>query len=164
VTLKKLGLIHSEIAKLYGSLDEPNMMDNFATMSGTFEKLQKSCLALRDIASEKFGKFFQYNKFELGAVEELVASCKTMKSRVSQTEKKLREKKEQLFTQKQIAKWELDTKCKFTVDTLMNNKAIAFQEMVPNDTKEAGKQHIFYGYYCNKVLEEFVRSFWKSQW
>ena len=138
-------------------MDEAEMTDTFSTLSGSFEKIKKSCSELSLVAMQDFSRFFQYYKYETKSTEELINTCRAMKQNLIKSEKRLRDKKDALFIQKQVVKWELDPKCKVTVDTLFNNKPIAFKEMLPNETKETAKQRTLYGYYCNKVLEEFMR-------
>jgi ribosomal protein L34E len=149
--------LYTYISKVYTTVDEEDMTDTFTTLSGSFEKIKKSCGELAVTAMNDFSKFFQYYRYEVGAVEELINTTRVMKQNLIAKEKKLRDKKDSLFVQKQVAKWELDPKCKVPVDTILNNKPIAFKEMLPNETKEMAKQRMYYGYHCNKVLEEFMR-------
>ncbi len=156
-TLQRISQVHNMISKIYATLDEHATADTYGTLGSSFEKLNASCQEMRKLVHQDFGKFFRYYKHELGAVEELVAACAEKKANLIRTEKKLAEKKELLFTQKSVAKWEVESGCQIPVDTLLKNKVIAFKEMLPGETREAHRLRIQYGYYCNKVLEEFMR-------
>ena len=120
-------------------MDEAEMTNTFSTLSGSFEKIKKSCGELALVAMQDFSRFFQYYKYELKSTEELITTCKAMKQNLIKSERKLRDKKDALFLQKQIVKWEVDSKCKVPVDTLFNNKPVAFKYMLPNETKETEK-------------------------
>ena len=74
------------------------------------------------------------------SIEDLISTWSDKRNDMHKTEKKLREKKDQLFTQQLVAKWELNPDCKIPVDTLLTDKAVAFKEMLPKDNQEAQNQ------------------------
>ena len=156
-TLQKINQVHGAIAKIYTALDESSRADTHGTIGGVFEKISLSCKELREIVNQDFGKFFRHYKYELNSMEELLHACGERKQNLEKGEKKLRDKKETLFNQQLVAKWDLEPGCPITIDTLLKNKVIAFKEMLPGETHETHKLKVNYGYYCNKVLEEFMR-------
>lgn len=156
-TLKMMGEIHSKMARIYDKLRVPTLNDAHETLGEAFLNLKTSCSKMTKIITRDFIKFFRYHKYELGAIEDLLSTWTEKRAELSTTEKKLREKKELLFTQKLVAKWGLGPDCTIPVDTLLNNKMIAFKEMLPAETHEAHIQRIHYGYYANKIIEEFDR-------
>lgn len=155
-SLRRMGEIHSAIAKTYEGLDVNTLTDVHETLGEAFLKLRSSCITMRKLILSDFVQFFRYEKYELNAIEDLINSWSDKRNDMNKTEKKLREKKDQLFTQQLVAKWELSPNCKIPVDTLLKDKAVAFREMLPKDTQEAQNQRILFGYYSNKILEEFL--------
>jgi hypothetical protein len=145
------------MARIYDKLKVPTLNDAHETLGEAFLNLKTSCQKMTKLINKDLIKFFRYHKYELNAIEDLLNSWSDKRSELSATEKKLREKKDMLFTQQHLAKWGLGPDCKIPVDTLLNNKIIAFKEMLPNETREAHIQRIHYGFYANKIIEEFTR-------
>jgi len=156
-TLRKMSEIHSAIGKIYHTLDVQALTDAHETLGEAFLKLRSSSITMRKIVLGDFIDFFRYQKYELNAMEDLLNNWSSKRAELAKLEKKLTDKKELHFEGKQVAKWELRPDCKIPVDTLLNDKVIAFKEMFPTETKEAHEQRIIYGYYSNKLLEEFLR-------
>lgn len=156
-TVQRIGQVHNVMSKLYTSLEEGQMADLHETTGESFEKIHQSVTEMRKIVFTDFNKFFRYYKNELSSIEELLMRCDARKSSLVKAEKKLKERKDALFAQHTIEKWGILPSCKEPVDTLLNNKVIAFREMLPTETAEAHKMRIHYGYYANKVLEEYMR-------
>ena len=145
------------MARIYNKLKVPTLTDTHETLGEAFLNLKSSCQKMVELINKDFIKFFRYQKYELNAIEDLLNAWSEKRSELSSTEKKLREKKDILFTQKLVAKWGLGPECKVSVDTLLNNKIIAFKEILPSETSEAHIQRIHYGFYTNKIVEEFTR-------
>ena len=145
------------MARIYTKLKVPTLTDTHETLGEAFLNLKTSCQKMVKLINNDFIKFFRYQKYELSAIEDLLNAWSERRSELSATEKKLREKKDMLFTQKLVAKWGLGPGCKESVDTLLNNRTIAFKEMLPSETSEAHIQRVHYGFYANKIVEEFTR-------
>eukprot|EP00826_Nyctotherus_ovalis_P002690 TRINITY_DN10542_c0_g3_i3.p1 TRINITY_DN10542_c0_g3~~TRINITY_DN10542_c0_g3_i3.p1 ORF type:complete len:320 (+),score=96.48 TRINITY_DN10542_c0_g3_i3:99-1058(+) len=156
-TLRKTSEIHSLIGKTYDILDVNPLTETHETLAEAFLRLRSSCITMRKTILSDFIQFFRYQKFELNSVEDLLNDWSSRQSEMAKLERKLKDKKELLFAQKEVAKWELKPDCTTPVDTLLNNKEVAFREMLPRETQEAHSQKVAYGYYANKVLEEFLR-------
>lgn len=156
-TLRKISEIHSLIGKTYSTLDVSPLTETHETLAEAFLRLRSSCITMRKIILSDFIQFFRYQKFELRSVEDLLNDWASKQAEMAKLERRLKDKKELLFAQKEVAKWELKPDCIIPVDTLLNNKEVAFKEMLPRETQEAHSQKVTYGYYANKVLEEFLR-------
>jgi hypothetical protein len=156
-SLRRISEIHCAIGKTYSALDVEPLTDVHETLGEAFLKLRSSCIMMRKIVMADFINFFRYQKYELDSVGDLLNDWAAKQAELARLEKKLTDKKEQNFNTKQVAKWELNPDCKIPVDTLLNDKGIAFKEMFSTETKEVHNQRLIYGYYANKVLEEFLR-------
>ncbi len=153
----KAGAIYQAISGIHQSLNEKAQSQLYAAMSESHVSLGEGYKHTKDTVLEHFATFYRYYKHELNAVEELLGLQRNAVEHTNQAEQKLWKRKEQLFVQKNIAMWEMDPSVTISLDTLLKNKALAFQEMLPKETKEAARYRTLFGYYTNKVAEEFAR-------
>ncbi len=152
-----MGKSYSRIAELYGATGGAGLFEVFGGLGDAFSKSTDSCKQLQGIAGENFDKYFRYHSRELTAIEDLLVEWGESRTQYLKARKKLKEKKELLYTQRQIDKWELREDCPYPLEVLLKNKEVALTEMLPGETKEVCKLQEIYGYYCNKVPEEFQR-------
>jgi len=138
------------------------MFDSFNALGEVILKAAESCKQFEGIVSENFEKDFRYHRKELESITELLNEWNDSRLLYAKTNKKLKEKKETLHSQKDTSKWELSENCKYPLEVLMKNKKIAFQEMLPKETKDCMCCKDIYGYYSNKVPEELERIFIKD--
>eukprot|EP00826_Nyctotherus_ovalis_P002342 TRINITY_DN1045_c0_g5_i2.p1 TRINITY_DN1045_c0_g5~~TRINITY_DN1045_c0_g5_i2.p1 ORF type:complete len:350 (+),score=102.88 TRINITY_DN1045_c0_g5_i2:715-1764(+) len=154
-SLTKAGLIYQRIGAIYTSLDSGScgelflsMYDGHARLGEVYRKLRENCLS-------QLVEFFSFYGHEIAAVEELLAKRKSTGESIDSTEKKLLKKKEQKFEAKNTATWELESSALANIGALLTDKNLAFQEMFPKESLELRKMKMFYGYYTNKIAEEF---------
>lgn len=145
------------MGNIYGTLAEESMMDIFISLGGVFEKLNKSCIAMHNIVKEDIKKFFHYYEYEQKSISDLFEKANEQKLLLLGTERKLRERKDELFISKQITHWNLDSKCQVSIDSLLHNKREAFKEMLPKETEISWNTRVYYGYFLNKIMEEYMR-------
>ena len=163
-TLGKMGKVYNHMAETYGGASGgASMFEVFGSLGELFSKMKESCNQLEGMFVENFDKFFRYHARELASVEDLLVEWHDGRSQYVKMYKRLKEKKELMYSQRQMDKWEVDEKCKYPLEVLLKNKDIAFSQMLPEETSECEKCKYIYGYYCNKVPEEFQRVCQKSQ-
>ncbi len=160
----KASLIYTKIGGIYSSLGQKGLAGLFANLSEAHQKLYHSYDDTRDSFKQNFLSFFRFYQHELDSMEEFMIYQKSAKDQLMAFEQKLWKKKEARFEQKNVATWELDPACNLSVDILLKNKTLAFQEMCAKETKEAAKMHVIYGYFTNKAVEEFGRVAKKDLW
>ena len=157
ITLNKISAVHNTIAKVFEAIEEGEMADAHGTLGAAYDTLDKSCISLQKSAAYEFSRFFQFFRYELNSIEELLNTAADKKANLIRAEKRLKEKKDVLFAQKSVEKWRVEPGCTIPIDTLLKNKSIAFPEMLPDETRETNKLRLVFGYFSNKVLEEYTR-------
>ncbi len=156
-SMDKASAVYAKICSVYSSLNEKGLANVFANLGESHQRLHQLYDMGKDNFRESFVSFNQFYQRELDAMGELAASQKTAREQLQAFEVKLRKKKEVKFELKNTSSWELDPACGVSSDTLFKNKAVAFQEMFANETKEASRMRLVCGYFTNKLTEEFVR-------
>ena len=155
--VEKMSRSYSRIGQLYGATGGAGLFEVFSAMGEAFEKTTDTCKQLQGMVRENFDKFFRYYRKELDSTEDLLLEWTDCKTQYVKSYKRVYEKKEMLYTTKQIDKWELKEDCKYPLEALLKSKETAFGEMLPAESKELAKHKEIYGYYCNKVGEEYQR-------
>jgi len=112
---------------------------------------------MEGIVDAYFDKYFRYHKKELVAIDDLNNEWAEGRNQYIKMCKRLKERKELLFKEGQMDKWEIRADCPYPIDVLRKEKDIAFAEMLPNDTRELARYQRIHGYYTNKVPEEYER-------
>lgn len=148
---------YNEILTNYRALNQNEIATPFESLQLAFSKLHTSYLQTQKMIVEVFKPVEKYFGLELQALEGRLQEIKSLQSSLVSSERKLREKKNLLFTQQEFKKWELPTDCSVSMELLYSNKAVAFKEMLPKETMEINKVRKMHGYLCNKAKEEFNR-------
>jgi hypothetical protein len=104
-----------------------------------------------------FREYFKYIKNIYRGLKENTNTIEQAKNIFNSTENKLKAKKESLFTKGETSKWGLDSNDKTDINTLLNNKALAFEKMLHKENKNLKCIKNNYGFYLNKGLNEFER-------
>lgn len=163
-TTARISRAHRQIAELYGkAVGGPVMSEIFGTLDQVFSSLSKTCKRLEGAYLENFDKYFKDHKRELSAMEEIIKKWRKWEKRYEESEKKLQERKDSLFNLQQLDKWELSDKCPYPIEVLLKKKEIATAQMLPKDTAALTGIREVYGYFSNKVMEEFRRICHKSE-
>ena len=154
---------YQKLSSLYLSLEDKAYSELFFNISEGSSHIGEQYELYKNEYETKLSDYFTYYCLEISAIEELVQIQRTFGERMETGEKKLRKKKEQRFDQKNIATWELEPSAASQASTLLQNKEIAYKEMLPKETKEVQKFRILYGYHSNKLVEEFKRILEKNR-
>jgi len=156
-TLAKVSASYRRIATAYNETQETGLHMVLDTLGDSFQKMMESCRQFQGSIDENFHKFFKYPAREMKAVKSLITQWNDYQSQYNKIKKKLKDKKETLFTQKQVGTWDLSNDCQYTVEMLTKDKKTAFKVMLANETREVKKFKQLFGYYCNKLPEEYKR-------
>eukprot|EP00826_Nyctotherus_ovalis_P057037 TRINITY_DN7792_c0_g1_i4.p1 TRINITY_DN7792_c0_g1~~TRINITY_DN7792_c0_g1_i4.p1 ORF type:complete len:382 (-),score=116.17 TRINITY_DN7792_c0_g1_i4:83-1228(-) len=148
------------LSLLYSELEGKNQARLFGCMGELHTKLGNTYKAFKESFEKTFPYLYQYLKKEAVAIEELANIKKAAGVAVNNNEKKLWKKKEELFLRKDVLKWKI---VNVDVNGLLNDKPLAFAEMLPEETREAERERAVHGYYANKVEEEFKRITHKNE-
>ena len=72
-------------------------------------------------------------------------------------QEKLDSRKEDLFKKQDITKWELDPGDTTDKAAIIQNKDLAIEKMLPKDTSTVKMLKLNYGFYLNRIIEEYQR-------
>ena len=151
------GHLYEKIGIHYSKLEAINQTNIFLIMGDIHNKVGNIYKDMRNIFERKLPILYTYLKDELNSVEELCNAKKHSKQTMILLETDLKSTKEYLYEKKEYSKWKIENNPDINIDEILNNKEKALAEMLPQETKEAEDARFFYGYYANKLSEEFKR-------
>jgi len=153
--LTKTGLLYQKVGAIYSNLDSSICAELFMHMYDGHSKLGNVYRKLREDYLTKLVDYYSFHGNEMVAVEELLLRRKTAGEHMESLEKKLFKKKEQKFDMKNTATWELESSALANIGAIMSDKNLALQEMFPKESAELRRTKMIYGYYSNKIVEQF---------
>lgn len=156
-SMTKAAIVYQKISSIYDSLDCGKNAELYLHLCDGHSRLGEAYKVIKDEFATYFGEFFSFYANEMHAVEELLGRRKTVGDNMESAEKKLAKKKEVKFEQKNTATWELGPSALANLNSMLTDKGLAFQEMLPRESDEARKLRMMYGYYTNKVVQDFDR-------
>jgi len=155
--LGKISSSYKKIAGAYGATGAGELFELFETLGDSFQKMTNSSQRMQGSMQLNLNEFFDYHSKELQAMSNMVLECNKNLLQYQNEMKKLKERKEDLFANKDCDTWQLESDCPYPLEILKKNKTIAFRVILSEDTKRFLKIRNMAGYYCNKVPEEFNR-------
>jgi len=104
-------------------------------------------------------EYFKYVKNNYHSMKELISAGEGIKNNFYKSLKHLKSKKEDLFKKPEnINKWEFDPKDNsFSKSEITKNKTLALEKMLYSETNGVNKQKQIYGFYLNRVIQEYDR-------
>lgn len=149
--------IQDEISKSYTEIEQSDLAKIYNFSQDFIGKIACVTKQLSNRINEHLAEFSRNSKKDMDSLNELTTQWYSSRAQVVLAKTKLKEKKNMLFEKKLIDLWQIPEECKISAAVLLNNKEIAFKEMLPQETKDLQKLRNTYGYYSNKVKEEFER-------
>ena len=146
--LKKKAIEYSEDDDVVQTYDELNSM--FLNFSNAVSKQNYYIFV-------HMREYFKYVKNNYRSLKELIHNGESLKSSFYKSYKSLTSKKEELFKESEVAKWDLDPKEKIDKTTISSNKNLALEKMLYKDTASVNNQKEKYGFYLNKIISEHQR-------
>ena len=129
------------------------MNEVILSLNETISKLSDSCHRLMSIYQLNYYEYFIVYKEKLN-FDEFFNSWKESNQIVNETSKKLEEKGKEL-NQIPFEQWEIMKKCPYDTPTLENNHSLALPYVICNEAQEFSDAKDVYGYYCNRIVDEF---------
>jgi hypothetical protein len=158
VTLGQIASVYMSISENYVSLEESKMMEIFISLAEVATKTSTSITQLRNTYTTGVAKFISSHGKELQSMNELIGEWKQAQERLNKAYGKFDEKKKELIDKIPIDKWEIKGDC-----LKPSNKTIKqFIDLMPEESKELELSKELYGYFCNRIPEEFKRIWMKS--
>eukprot|EP00826_Nyctotherus_ovalis_P057795 TRINITY_DN7911_c0_g1_i1.p1 TRINITY_DN7911_c0_g1~~TRINITY_DN7911_c0_g1_i1.p1 ORF type:complete len:391 (-),score=152.57 TRINITY_DN7911_c0_g1_i1:133-1305(-) len=162
-SFNKAAVLYQRLSSLYLTLEYKTHADLFFCMGGGSASLGEAYRAYKEEYADQLGEYYSFYCRELLAIDELIQTQKATGEHMETAEKKLRRKKEQKFEQKNTATWELESSALSNAGVLLENREVAFKEMLARESRDVQKIRMLYGYYINKVVEEFDRILTKDE-
>ena len=129
----------------------------YASVSQTISKWAALEQGMGEAVKEFLNSFFKYRYNEMNAFKELLAERDRILTAYQKAESRLIAKKDKLWQQGDVTKWELATDSTCHLPDLMGNRLLALPQMLPRETAEVEKMKNLYAYYNNQLHEEFDR-------
>ncbi len=141
-TVGKMAAIHAEIAETYKAIEEPTTSELFHASEELLSKLSDVPTKLQKIMNEHFDRTFRNWRAELDAIDELLIRWQASRAEAIVTRNRQKEKRK-LQSQK-LGK---------QPDPVARPQSPSASEVL-----DLERHRDMYGYYCNKVSEEFRRA------
>eukprot|EP00826_Nyctotherus_ovalis_P065239 TRINITY_DN9584_c0_g1_i9.p1 TRINITY_DN9584_c0_g1~~TRINITY_DN9584_c0_g1_i9.p1 ORF type:complete len:345 (+),score=65.61 TRINITY_DN9584_c0_g1_i9:229-1263(+) len=151
-TLTQLAALHEAISEDYIGLEESGMVEIFGSLSDTFSKVSDMCNELKELYTEKVGRFFRSYKDELAAIKEFMQEWKQTQHQLTKFDTQLQVKKKELFNKIPASKWEIEGNCLKPVAS--SGEGNNCMKMLPNEVRMLEVSKEIYGYYCNRIPAE----------
>ena len=137
--------------------DEKSVTNSYLNFSQLFTKWAESVKKIKKLINGETKEYFKYVKNHFKSMKDLFYTVENYKSNYYKNERNLISKKEDLFKKGDVTKWELDPNDKTNVKNLTQDKYTAFFKMCAKETASVIQLRQSYGYYLNRVIEEFER-------
>jgi sorting nexin-7/30/sorting nexin-8 len=102
-------------------------------------------------------EYFKYVKNNFKSMKDLVSIVETNKNTFNKNERYLINKKEDLFRKGDVNKWELCLEDRDKANALLQDKNAALKKIIPRETNNVIAMKKVYGYYLNRIIEEYER-------
>jgi len=133
------------------------IINAFKNSSQFYKRFYETNKKNLEIINVNFREYFKYLKNIYRGLKENISTLELAKNNFYTTESKLNSKKESLFSKGDTSKWGLDKEDKTDINSLLNNKTLAFEKMLVKENKNLFGLKKTYGFYLNKGLNEFER-------
>ena len=138
-------------------LENPQVTEVYSTMSKLFEDWAESEKRQASLINLEIREYMRYIKNEFRSMKELVTKADFNKTTFYKAEERLIWRKEDLFKRQEITRWELDPSELSNKLKLIQDKEYAFSKMLPKDSQHVLELKQWYGYYLNRIIDEYER-------
>lgn len=161
-TLGEISGLQEKTAEVYENLNEVSLGGIYRGMKEAIDKLNYTFKYFERYIKKEVLLNLGYSELEMKALTSLTKQWQASKTQAALLKNKLESRKAVLFSKKLIDQWQLASDCKESQENLLNSKELAFKYMLPLETQEVTKFKDIYGYYSNRLKEEFKRICSKS--
>ena len=110
-----------------------------------------------NIMNTNIREYFRYMKNQFHVLNELASKVENYKEKYNKAMEKLKEDKEKLFKEQDINSWGLNENDLKHKDIFLKNKELAFNRMMPEESKNVLNIKNVYGVYLNSLIDEYER-------
>ena len=137
--------------------EDKNITTTYDKMSKIFFNWVDSLKKQNQLIFVEVREYFKYVKNNFRDMKTNINNVETAKNDYYRFERFLINKKEDLFKRGDVTRWELDPQEKTNPNTLASDKLSALFKMCAKDTDKCIQRKIYYGYYLNKLIEDYER-------
>ena len=137
--------------------DEENIIKSYENMNKFFSNWSETLKRHNKIINIDLREYLKYAKNIFKSMKDLVYSVENNKSVYLKNARYLMNKKEDLFKRGDTNKWDLNIQDKNNVSNLIRDKSLALMKMLPKETENVIGLKKTYGFYLNRILEEYER-------
>jgi prefoldin subunit 5 len=156
-TLDKIGKHHKEIAAAYETIEDIQLNGFFKQLGECFIQQQTRVLGLAEQVSENLEGVHCFLNGKQRVIAETMAELQQKFDAWQRAVTELKNAKETLWSAKKISDWKLSPQCTHPLNVLVQNKAVAFPEILPDQTARVLRIRETYSYFLNKAHEEVAR-------
>ena len=138
-------------------LDQNTISESYAQMENMFNKLSESFDSIKKFINSDIREYFKFIGNNFNCLSEMTQNVDLAKSNYLKNAKNLISKKNDLFKKGDISKWELSPSDKNNSQKLLKEKTLACMKMLPKETRNCIISKEIYGFYLNKLINEYER-------
>jgi hypothetical protein len=133
--------------------------DTYIAISAMTDSWATSNAKLKELYSKHLMDFYKFREFQCKSVDELFEKKEKSESSYFSSSKFLTDKKELYFSKGNVGEWKMnkDIIRSMNENDLIKNKKIAFSLMFEKESEEVLEKLQQYGYFSNKLQEEYQR-------
>lgn len=155
----------TEISEIWNQLfqncgkyaDNTYVTESYKYMSIFSKDLSENLKKQASLINIDIREYFKFLKREFRVMKEFSLRVENDKSTYYKAQEKLDTRKEDLFKKQDITKWEIDPSDTTDKASLLQNKELAIPKMLPKETLNVKMLKINYGFYLNRIIEEYQR-------
>ena len=144
-----------DVSKNY--LDQNLITESYNQMDIMFKKLSESFDTLKQFINSDIREYFKFVGNNFTILNEMTQNVDLSKNNYIKISKNLISKKNDLYRKGDISKWELSQKDKYNAKQLLKDKYSACNKMLPKETNICINAKEIYGYYLNRLINEYER-------
>ena len=147
-------LLYDKSLKYY---DTTYTSESYKVMNKIIEDFVISETKRINIMNTNIREYFRFMKNQFHVLNELASKVENYKEKYNKAMEKLKEDKEKLFKEQDINSWGLNENDLKHKDIFLKNKELAFNRMMPEESKNVLNIKNVYGVYLNSLIDEYER-------
>lgn len=153
------------LSDLHNQAGDKNGCQQYLVLENGFKSLEQVYRSQSTMFDEKLTKQFRYFFHELDSLHRVFRTWEESSLVFKKASKELESIKDKTYNGKlDFSKWTIsdEAKSKYTIDQIKTNKALAYKELFPKKTEEVEAMRDMYGYFTNRMFDEFERIFYQN--
>lgn len=147
-------LLYDKSLKYY---DTTYTSESYKVMNKIIEDFVISETKRINIMNTNIREYFRFMKNQFHVLNELASKVENYKEKYNKAMEKLKEDKEKLFKEQDINSWGLNENDLKHKDIFLKNKELAFNRIMPEESKNVLNIKNVYGVYLNSLIDEYER-------